>query len=60
MENVVQPDRRMRITCRITEDTDTHSEYARTRLNVAFYVHCLSRYRISLLQFVSNLKLAMS
>ena len=48
--------RRMRITCRITEATDTYSEYitiiafstatmvTRTRSNVEFYVRCLSCY----------------
>ena len=46
--------RRMRIACRITETTNTHSEYviifavptattvARTRLSVTLYVHCVS------------------
>jgi len=50
----------MRITCRITKDPDTHLEYEGTRLNVALYVHCLSHYRISLIDFPNNLKLAMS
>ena len=37
---------RIRIACSVTKATDTHSEYvmliARTRLDVALYVHCLS------------------
>ena len=34
--------RRMRISCCITKDTDTHFRVARAPLNVTLYVHYLS------------------